>query len=287
MVLILAPFGKRTLLWTRATSPGSGSTSPWRAKNRERQRPTQGCWCGRVWKSIKSIRGRFIPSSYPRSATFVFFAILSVFSTGLTSRSEAMAPSRVDESAGTLPKGKTTGQATGESDNGRKGIQFWSKDHDIVLRTFRILIADLCQQFNGGHPGGAIGMAAIGVALWKYVMRYAPHTPDYFNRDRFILSNGHTCLFQYTFLHLTGYKAMTFDQLKSYHSTRVDALCPGHPEIEIEGVEVTTGPLGQGVANAVGLAVATKNLAATYNRPGFDVVRASPSRPSPWPATGS
>ncbi|KAL4736285.1 Transketolase, thiamine diphosphate binding domain-containing protein [Aspergillus similis] len=147
-----------------------------------------------------------------------------------------------------------------------------SSQHDIVLKTFRLLIADLCQQFGGGHPGGAIGMAAIGVALWRYVMRYAPHTPDFFNRDRFVLSNGHTCLFQYTFLHLTGYKAMTFEQLKSYHSEREDALCPGHPEIEHEGIEVTTGPLGQGVANAVGLAMATKNLAATYNRPGYEVV---------------
>ncbi|KAF2261209.1 hypothetical protein CC78DRAFT_570672 [Lojkania enalia] len=130
-----------------------------------------------------------------------------------------------------------------------------SEIHDHVLKTFRLLIADLCQQFNGGHPGGAIGMAAIGVALWKYVMRYAPHTPDYFNRDRFVLSN-----------------AMTLDQLKSYHSDRVDALCPGHPEIEHEGIEVTTGPLGQGVANAVGLAMATKNLQAIYNKPDFDIV---------------
>lgn len=115
-------------------------------------------------------------------------------------------------------------------------------------------------------------MAAIGIALWRYVMRYAPHTPDYFNRDRFVLSNGHTCLFQYSFLHLTGYKAMTFEQLKSYHSDRPDALCPGHPEIEHEGIEVTTGPLGQGVANAVGLAMANKNLSATFNRPGYDLV---------------
>ena len=89
-------------------------------------------------------------------------------------------------------------------------------------------------------------MAAIGVALWKHVMQYAPHTPDFVNRDRFVLSNGHTCLFQYVFLHLSGFKAMTMDQLKSYHSKRYDALCPGHPEIEHEGVEVTTGPLGQG-----------------------------------------
>ncbi|KAL1854979.1 hypothetical protein Plec18170_004391 [Paecilomyces lecythidis] len=151
-------------------------------------------------------------------------------------------------------------------------MQPLTNDEDHVLKSFRVLIADLCQQFNGGHPGGAMGMAAIGVALWKYVMQYAPHTPDFFNRDRFILSNGHTCLFQYTFLHLTGYKAMTLDQLKSYHSDRTDALCPGHPEIEIEGVEVTTGPLGQGVANAVGLAIATKNLAATFNRPGYEIV---------------
>lgn len=115
-------------------------------------------------------------------------------------------------------------------------------------------------------------MAAIGVALWKYTMRYAPHSPDFFNRDRFVLSNGHTCLFQYTFLHLTGYKDMTFEQLKSYHSKRYDALCPGHPEIEHEGIEVTTGPLGQGISNAVGMAAAGKHLGATYNRENFPVV---------------
>ncbi|CRK12268.1 hypothetical protein BN1708_010411 [Verticillium longisporum] len=143
---------------------------------------------------------------------------------------------------------------------------------DHVLKTFRCLIADLCEQFKGGHPGGAMGMAAIGVSLWKYIMKYSPSNPDYFNRDRFVLSNGHTCLFQYTFLHLTGYKNITLDQLKSYHSTRTDSICPGHPEIEHEGIEVTTGPLGQGVANAVGLAMATKHLAATYNRPGYNVV---------------
>ncbi|KAJ6445457.1 stress response protein nst1 [Purpureocillium lavendulum] len=160
------------------------------------------------------------------------------------------------------------------------------KTIDLVLRQFRCLIADLCQQFNGGHPGyvnhnglpepsptqadecrSAMGMAAIGAALWKYAMRYSPRNPNFFNRDRFVLSNGHTCLFQYAFLHLTGYSAMTLDQLKSYHSSRTDSLCPGHPEIEHPGIEVTTGPLGQGIANAVGLAMATKNLAATYNRP--------------------
>ena len=114
-------------------------------------------------------------------------------------------------------------------------------------------------------------MAAIGVALWKYTMRYAPHDPAWYNRDRFVLSNGHTCIFQYIFLHLTGYESMTMDHLKSYHSSRTDSLCPGHPEIEIEGIEVTTGPLGQGVANAVGMAMTTKHMAAVYNRPGYEV----------------
>ncbi|KFY78573.1 hypothetical protein V499_02317 [Pseudogymnoascus sp. VKM F-103] len=104
------------------------------------------------------------------------------------------------------------------------------EDHDLVLRTFRVLIADLVQHFNGGHPGGAMGMAAI------------------------------------------GYKHMTLDQLKTYHSPSPDSFCPGHPEIEHTGIEVTTGPLGQGIANAVGMAMATKHLAATYNRPGFDII---------------
>ncbi|KAL1965272.1 hypothetical protein VTN77DRAFT_5874 [Rasamsonia byssochlamydoides] len=169
---------------------------------------------------------------------------------------------RLNGTAGVNGDG-TAKEQSSSSDSALPLLKKLSKDRDLVLKTFRLLISDLCQQFNGGHPG-AIGMAAIGVALWRYVMRYAPHTPDYFNR--------HACLFQYTFLHITGYKAMTFDQLKSYHSDRVDALCPGHPEIEHEGIEVTTCPLGQGVANAVGLAMATKHLAATHNRPGYDVV---------------
>lgn len=83
---------------------------------------------------------------------------------------------------------------------------------------------------------------------------------------------GHACLWQYLFMHLVGVKSMTLEQLKNYHSDKYDSICPGHPEIENEGVEVTTGPLGQGVANAVGLAMATKHLAATYNRPGFELV---------------
>ncbi|CUM63861.1 uncharacterized protein PRCAT00001449001 [Priceomyces carsonii] len=144
--------------------------------------------------------------------------------------------------------------------------------HIYILKIFHVLIADLVQQFNGGHPGGAMDMAAIGIALWKYVLRFSPNDPEYFNRDRFVLSNGHTCLFQYAFHHLVGYKHMTMEQLKTYHSSDLNSYCPGHPENEHPAIEVTTGPLGQGIANAVGLAIASKNLQATYNRPNFSVV---------------
>ncbi|KJZ79152.1 hypothetical protein HIM_01303 [Hirsutella minnesotensis 3608] len=118
-----------------------------------------------------------------------------------------------------------------------------------------------------------MGMTAIET-LWKYVMKYSPNNPECFNRGRFVLSNGHTCPFQYTFLHLTGscYKHTTFEQLKTYHSTSYDSFCPGHPEIEHQGIEVTTAPLGQGIANTVDLAMATKHLAAVYSKPGFDLI---------------
>ncbi|KAF2226634.1 Transketolase, thiamine diphosphate binding domain-containing protein [Elsinoe ampelina] len=159
-----------------------------------------------------------------------------------------------------------------EEDKERSSVEKLSKEHDITLKTIRLLIADLCSQYKAGHPGGAMGMAAIGVALWKYAMRYSPTQADWFNRDRFVLSNGHACLFQYCFLHFAGYPAFDFDMLKTYHSEKPESLCPGHPEIEAEGIEVTTGPLGQGITNAVGLAMATKHLAAQYNRDGFEVV---------------
>lgn len=142
---------------------------------------------------------------------------------------------------------------------------------DLSIKTIRCLVADLVQQYNGGHPGSAMGMAAIGVALWKYILKYDPKNPDWFNRDRFVLSNGHTCLFQYIFLHLVGYESFTMNQLKMYHAPEA-SQCAGHPEIEFEGIEVTTGPLGQGIANAVGLAIASKNLAANYNKPELDLI---------------
>ncbi|CAY70886.1 Transketolase, similar to Tkl2p [Komagataella phaffii GS115] len=153
-----------------------------------------------------------------------------------------------------------------------KAVSYNDDIHDLVIKTFRCYVLDLVEQYGGGHPGSAMGMVAIGIALWKYQMKYAPNDPDYFNRDRFVLSNGHVCLFQYLFQHLTGLKEMTVKQLQSYHSSDYHSLTPGHPEIENPAVEVTTGPLGQGISNAVGMAIGSKNLAATYNRPGFPVV---------------
>ncbi|KAH7022329.1 Transketolase, thiamine diphosphate binding domain-containing protein [Ilyonectria destructans] len=159
------------------------------------------------------------------------------------------------------------------------GVKGW-REHldadDHAVLALRNLVFDLCLQNGGGHGGSAIGMAAIGVALWKYVMRYNPSNPDWFDRDRFVLSNGHTSMFLYALNHLTGFENWTMDELKGYGSAKTDGyktICHSHPEIEIPGVEVTTGPLGQGVANAVGLAIASKNLAARYNRPEFDIVQ--------------
>ncbi|KAG0647020.1 Dihydroxyacetone synthase [Hyphodiscus hymeniophilus] len=148
-------------------------------------------------------------------------------------------------------------------------------DDDRAVLALRNLIFDICNQNGGGHGGSAIGMAAIGVALYKYTMRYNPSNPDWFDRDRFVLSNGHTAMFLYALNHLVGYGAWTMDQIKGYGSAKTNGfttMCHAHPEIEEPAVEITTGPLGQGIANAVGLAVASKNLAARFNRPGFDVV---------------
>ncbi|KIW46677.1 uncharacterized protein PV06_02328 [Exophiala oligosperma] len=154
-------------------------------------------------------------------------------------------------------------------------------DDQQAVREIRKLIIDCCRQHGGGHGGSAIGMAPLAVALWRHTMRYNPRNPAWFDRDRFVLSNGHAAILLYTMLHVTGYSDMTIDQLKLYASAKevdpetglwTETLCHGHPEIEVPGVEVTTGPLGQGIANAVGLAIASKHLAATFNRQGHEIV---------------
>ncbi|KAF4464333.1 Dihydroxyacetone synthase [Fusarium albosuccineum] len=179
----------------------------------------------------------------------------------------------------TLPA-ETNGAALHTNANGSlvpvKGLGGKIEDDERAVLALRNLIFDICQQNGGGHGGSAICMAAIGVALWKYVMRYNPSNPSWFDRDRFVLSNGHTAMFLYALNHLTGFDDWTMDEIKGYGSAKTDGyktICHAHPEIEVPGVEVTTGPLGQGIANAVGLAIASKNLAARYNRPDFDVVQ--------------
>jgi transketolase len=129
---------------------------------------------------------------------------------------------------------------------------------------------DAVQKANSGHPGAPMGMADIAEVLWKDHLNHSPSNPKWFNRDRFVLSNGHGSMLIYSLLHLTGYE-LSIEDLKQFR--QMDSKTPGHPEYGYTpGVETTTGPLGQGLANAVGMAIAEKTLGAQFNRPGFDVV---------------
>lgn len=134
----------------------------------------------------------------------------------------------------------------------------------------RFLSIDAVQKANSGHPGMPMGMADIAEVLWYDFLRHHPNNPHWVNRDRFILSNGHGAMLQYALLHLTGY-ALTIDDIKQFR--QLHSKTPGHPEFgETPGIETTTGPLGQGLANAVGMAVAEKHLAAKFNRPEFSII---------------
>src|SRR5579883_1606508 len=134
----------------------------------------------------------------------------------------------------------------------------------------RFLSIDAVQKANSGHPGMPMGMADIAEVLWDEFLRHNPGNPHWPNRDRFILSNGHGSMLQYALLHLTGY-ALTIDDLKQFR--QLHSKTPGHPEFgETPGVETTTGPLGQGLANAVGMAIAEKHLSALFNRPDFPII---------------
>jgi transketolase len=139
------------------------------------------------------------------------------------------------------------------------------------IATIRTLAIDAVQQANSGHPGAPMGMAALGYLLWTRHLVHNPGNPAWFNRDRFILSNGHASMLLYALLHLTGYD-LTLDDLRQFRQW--GSRTPGHPEYgHTPGVETTTGPLGQGFANAVGMAMAEAHLAARFNRPDFPVVR--------------
>lgn len=139
----------------------------------------------------------------------------------------------------------------------------------LGINTVRVLAADAVQKANSGHPGLPMGAAPMGHVLWTKAMRYNPQNPHWPNRDRFVLSAGHGCMLQYIFLYLTGYN-ITMDDLKSFR--QLHSRTAGHPEYGLlDGIEVTTGPLGQGFANGVGMAIAQQYLASRYNKPGFDV----------------
>jgi transketolase len=141
---------------------------------------------------------------------------------------------------------------------------------NLAINTIRVLAADATAHANSGHPGAPMGMAPVAHVLFNRFMRFNPKNPQWLNRDRFVLSNGHGCMLQYALLHLYGY-ALSLDDLKAFRT--VDSITPGHPEAhDTPGVEVTTGPLGQGISNAVGLAMAQAHTAAVFNKPGFDLV---------------
>lgn len=139
-----------------------------------------------------------------------------------------------------------------------------------LANAIRTLSMDAVQKANSGHPGMPMGMADIAEVLWNDFLHYNPLNPHWLNRDRFILSNGHGSMLLYSLLHLTGY-ALTIDDLK--HFRQLHSKTPGHPELhEAPGVETTTGPLGQGLANGVGFAIAERHLASQFNREGFPII---------------
>ncbi|KAL7272777.1 Transketolase [Rhizina undulata] len=138
------------------------------------------------------------------------------------------------------------------------------------INAIRVLAIDATNAANSGHPGAPMGMAPVSHVLWNKHMKFNPKNPKWVNRDRFVLSNGHGCMLQYALLHLFGYD-LTIDDLKKFR--QLGSKTPGHPEShDTPGIEVTTGPLGQGFANSVGLAIAQAHTGAAFNKPGFDLV---------------
>ena len=143
-------------------------------------------------------------------------------------------------------------------------------NHQQMASAIRALAMDAVQQANSGHPGAPMGMADIAVALWGEHLKHNPQHPHWPDRDRFVLSNGHGSMLIYALLHLTGYD-LPMSELKNFR--QLHSKTAGHPEVGITpGVETTTGPLGQGITNAVGMALAEKLLASEFNRPGHDIV---------------
>jgi transketolase len=142
---------------------------------------------------------------------------------------------------------------------------------ELCINSIRFLAIDAVEKAKSGHPGLPMGAAPMAFILWDRFMRFNPKNPHWFNRDRFILSAGHGCMLQYALLYLTGYDSVGIEDIKQFRQW--ESKTPGHPEnFMTEGVEVTTGPLGQGIANAVGLAMAEAHLAAKFNKPDAKIV---------------
>ncbi|MBI3745260.1 MAG: transketolase, partial [Chloroflexi bacterium] len=140
----------------------------------------------------------------------------------------------------------------------------------LAINTIRTLSIDGVQKANSGHPGAPMGAAPMAYAIWMRFLRHAPSDPTWPNRDRFVLSAGHASMLLYSLLHLTGYD-VTMADLQSFRQW--GSRTPGHPEHGLtDGVEATTGPLGQGFANAVGMAIAERRLAGEFNRPGHELI---------------
>ena len=145
-----------------------------------------------------------------------------------------------------------------------------SSNRTELANAIRALSMDAVQKANSGHPGAPMGMADIAEVLWNDYMQHNPANPQWANRDRFVLSNGHGSMLIYSLLHLTGYE-LPIEELQNFR--QLHSKTPGHPEYGYTpGVETTTGPLGQGISNAVGMAVAEKVLADQFNRDGHDII---------------
>jgi len=143
-------------------------------------------------------------------------------------------------------------------------------DHRTLANAIRALSMDAVQQAKSGHPGAPMGMADIAETLWNGFLKHNPSNPQWIDRDRFVLSNGHGSMLLYSLLHLSGYE-LDISELKNFR--QLHSKTPGHPEFGYApGVETTTGPLGQGLANAVGMAIAERTLAAQYNKSGLELI---------------
>ena len=140
----------------------------------------------------------------------------------------------------------------------------------LTIDAIRVLSAEAIEKAKSGHPGLPLGAADAAYALWFTCMRHNPENPGWLNRDRFVLSCGHGSMLLYSLLHITGY-GLTMEDIKQFR--QLGSRTPGHPEYkQTPGVETSTGPLGQGLANAVGMAMAEARLAAKFNREGFPVI---------------